>query len=193
MKGSMLLMVLAVPMLASGCKAKTVQVDRPETLEQLKLCRDGEAESKKLISAYEEQIRKLEQLAGGGGGGGGELVVTIEGEIKPARPGAAQVAIDTKAAAVQSQNFIDIVQKSRGAIQKCYEQALKKDTNLQARTVTLNVSASFSAAGQFQRTSFTPVISEAFDQCMRGVASKWALPTSTQAMTFKAQVSLTPS
>jgi hypothetical protein len=85
------------------------------------------------------------------------------------------------------------VQKSRGAIQKCYEQALKKDTSLQARTVTLNVSASFSAAGQFQRTSFSPVISEAFDGCMRTVAGKWQLPAAAQGMTFKAQVSLTPS
>lgn len=197
MKGSTLLSMalstaLALPLLAGGCKAKKELVDRPETLDALKLCREGDAENKKLIAAYEEQIRKLEQ-AGAGGGGGGELVVTIEGEIKPARPGAAQVAVDTKAAAAQSQNFIDIVQKSRGAIQKCYEQALKKDTNLQARTVTLNVSASFSAAGQFQRTSFSPVISEAFDQCMRAVAAKWTLPASTQAMTFKAQVSLTPS
>jgi hypothetical protein len=190
MKGSVLL-VIALAAAASGCKAKKELVDRPETLDELKRCKDGELESKKLIATYEEQIRKLEQSSGGGGAN--ELVVTIEGEIKPPRPGAAQVAVDTKAAAAQSQNFIDIVQKSRGAIQKCYEQALKKDTNLQARTVTLNVSASFSAAGQFQRTSFSPVISEAFDQCMRAVAAKWTLPTSTQAMTFKAQVSLTPS
>ncbi len=86
-----------------------------------------------------------------------------------------------------------LLSKSRGAIQKCYEQALKKDTNLQARTVTLNVSASFVPGGQFQRLSFTPVISEAFDQCMQGVAGKWSLPTLAQGMTFKAQVSLTPS
>ncbi len=184
-----LVLVLAA---AAGCKAKTEMVDRPETLDALKNCQRALDDGNKLARTYEEQIRKLEQ-AGTGGGAAGELIVTIEGEIKPARPGATQVAVDTKAAAAQSQNFIDLVQKSRGAIQKCYEQALKKDTTLAARTVTLNVSASFTATGQFQRTSFTPVISETFDSCLRSIAGKWTLPTSTQAMTFKAQVSLTPS
>jgi hypothetical protein len=191
MKSSLLLVIaLGAPVVLGGCKAKKELVDRPETLEALKNCQTNAEENKKLIASYEAEIRRLEQNAGGAAG---ELVVTIEGEIKPPRPGAAQVAVDTKAAAAQSQSFIDVVQKSRGAIQKCYEQALKKDTSLQARTVTLNVSASFNAAGAFQRTSFSPTISDAFDQCMRGVASKWSLPTSTQAMTFKAQVSLTPS
>lgn len=174
-----------------GCKAKEKLVDRPETLDALKKCQDNAEENKKLIASYEAEISRLQR--GGGAGGAGEVVVTIEGEIKPARPGSPAVNIDPKILAAQSQSFIDIVQKSRGAIQKCYEQALKKDTNLQARTVTLNVSASFSAAGQFQRTSFTPVISEAFDSCLRGVAAKWQLPASPQPMTFKAQVSLTPS
>ncbi len=192
MKSSLLVVIaLGAPVVLGGCKAKKELVDRPETLEALKNCQNNAEENKKLIASYEAEIRRLEQSAGGGAAG--ELVVTIEGEIKPPRPGATQVAVDTKVAAAQSQSFIDVVQKSRGAIQKCYEQALKKDTSLQARTVTLNVSASFTAAGAFQRTSFSPTISDAFDQCMRGVASKWSLPTSIQAMTFKAQVSLTPS
>jgi hypothetical protein len=181
----------AVALAAAGCKAKETKVDRPETLDALKKCQDNADENKRLIASYEAEIRRLEQA--GAGAGAGEIVVTIEGEIKPARPGAPAVAIDPKLVAAQSQSFIDIVQKSRGAIQKCYEQALKKDTNLQARTVTLNVSASFSAAGQFQRTSFSPVISEAFDGCLRSVAARWQLPAAAQGMTFKAQVSLTPS
>jgi hypothetical protein len=196
MKGSSLLasfLACGVAALGAGCKAKEKLVDRQETLDTLKKCQDNAEENKRLIASYEAEIRRLEQ--NGAGAGAGEIVVTIEGEIKPARPGAPGLpaTIDPKLVAAQSQSFIDIVQKSRGAIQKCYEQALKKDTNLQGRTVTLNVSASFSAAGQFQRTSFSPVISEAFDGCMRSVAGKWQLPAAAQGMTFKAQVSLTPS
>ena len=186
-----LLLTGALAGAGAGCKAKEKLVDRPETLDSLKKCQDNAEENKRLIASYEAEIRRLEQ--NGAGAGAGEIVVTIEGEIKPARPGAPAVTIDPKLVAAQSQSFIDIVQKSRGAIQKCYEQALKKDTGLQARTVTLNVSASFTAAGQFQRTSFSPVISEAFDSCMRSVAGKWQLPAAAQGMTFKAQVSLTPS
>lgn len=181
----------AVMLAASGCKAKKELVDRPETLDALKKCQDNAEENKKLITSYEAEIRRLEQSASSAG----EVVVAIEGDALKVRPGAPGVtpSVDPKIAAAQSKSFIDIVQKSRGPIQKCYEQALKRDTNLQARTVTLNVSASFSAAGQFQRTSFAPSISDAFDSCMRAVASKWTLPATTQAMTFKAQVSLTPS
>lgn len=161
MKGSLLLVIAvsAAASTAAGCKAKKELVDRPETLDLLKKCQDNAEESKKLITSYEAEIRRLEQSATAAG----ETVVTIEGEalkVRPAAPGAQQT-LDPKIAAAQSRSFLDIVQKSRGPIQKCYEQALKRDTNLQARTVTLNVSASFSAAGSFsahplRRPSATP-------------------------------------
>jgi hypothetical protein len=188
MKG---LLLLAVALGAvTACKTKKELVDRPETLDLLKKCQDNSEENKKLIASYEAEIRRLEQK-----GGAGEVIVTIEGDaltVKPSGPGKVS-PIDNKVAAAQSKSFLDIVQKSRGAIQKCYEQALKRDTNLQARTVTLKVSATFTAAGQFQRTSFAPLISEPFDTCMRSVAAKWQLSGTTQAMTFQAQVSLSPT
>jgi predicted AAA+ superfamily ATPase len=187
------LLLLALVLSANpACKAKIEYKDTPATLDTLKKCQDGGEESKKLITSYEAEIRRLEANSGAAGG---DIVVTIEGDtltVKPGRPGAVS-PVDTKVAEQQSRSFVDIVSKSRGPIQKCYEQALKKDTNLQARTVTLRVSASFAAGGQFQRTSFAPSISEAFDTCLRSVASKWQLPSSTQAMTFQAQVSLNPS
>jgi hypothetical protein len=92
-----------------------------------------------------------------------------------------------------SKEFLNVVARSRGAIQKCYEQALKKNTGLQAKTVTLSVSASFAPSGQFKSSNFAPSLGDTFDNCIRTVAAKWALPTSSPAMTFKAQVSLTPS
>ena len=106
------------------------------------------------------------------------------GEVRP---------IDDKATAAASKEFLDVVAKSRGAIQKCYEQALKKNTGLQAKTITLSVSASFSNAGAYKSASFSPSLGDTFDNCIKTVASKWQLPANSPAMTFKAQVSLTPS
>jgi hypothetical protein len=111
--------------------------------------------------------------------------------VKPGAPGEVR-PIDDKVVGEAAKQFQNVVEKSRGAIQKCYEQALKKDTGLQARTVTLSVSASFTS-GQFKGSNFAPSLGDAFDACIRTVASKWTLPPSAPAMTFKAQVSLTPS
>jgi hypothetical protein len=130
-----------------------------------------------------------------GQGSGGEIVIAIEGNaltVRPGKPGEVR-PIDDKAAAAASKEFLNVVEKSRGAIQKCYEQALKKNTGLQAKTITLTVSASFSAQGAYQNSSFSPSLGDTFDNCIKTVASKWGLPTNSPAMTFKAQVSLTPS
>src|SRR5262249_961319 len=129
-------------------------------------------------------------------GSGAEIVVTIEGNaltVKPPKPGEAPRPIDDKVTAEASKEFLDVVAKSRGAIQKCYEQALKKNTGLQSRTVTLTVSASFSQSGAYRDSAFSPSLGDTFDNCIKTVASRWALPQNAPAMTFKAQVSLTPS
>lgn len=176
---------------AVACKGESKVSDTPETLAKLDNCQKGAADKEKLIKDYESQIAELEKNKANGN----EIVLTIEGNALTVKAGAggAPPVIDEKAAAAGSQKFLDIVSKSRGAIQKCYEQALKKNTGLQAKTITLKVSASFAATGDFQKTSFSPSVSDTFDQCLRAVASKWSLPGSTQAMTFQAQVSLTPN
>jgi hypothetical protein len=175
-----------------GCKGETVVKDNPDTLKDLDVCKKTLEESKKLAQALQDENARLMR-----GSGGTEIVVAIEGNmltVKPAKPGEAR-PIDDKVVAAASQEFEDLVKKSRGAIQKCYEQVLKKDTNLQARTVTLTVSASFSNAGQYQSSNFhaTQDLGDTFDSCMKTIAQKWQLPQNSQAMTFKAQVSLTPS
>ena len=139
------------------------------------------------------------EAARNGSGGQCEVVVAIEGNALTVKAGGgggggtATPPVDQKAAAAGTKEFLDVVAKSRGAIQKCYEQALKKNANLQAKTVTLTVSASFSQAGQYRDSSFAPSLGDTFDNCIKTVASKWQLPTNSPAMTFKAQVSLTPS
>jgi hypothetical protein len=177
---------------AIGCKGETVVKQDPDTLRDLEVCKKTLEESKKLAQALQDENARLMR-----GSGASEIVVAIEGNmftVRPGKPGEARPIDDTKVAAA-SKEFYDLVAKSRGSIQKCYEQVLKKDTNLQARTVTLTVSATFTGQGAYQSSSFqaSQNLGDTFDSCMKTIASKWQLPQNAQTMTFKAQVSLTPS
>lgn len=183
-------LVLA-PIVLVGCKGETVVKPDPQTTQDLDACNKAKAEKDKLISALQEENSALMRK-----GAGSEIVVAIEGNVltvKPGTPGTPRPPVDDKVAAAASKEFINVVQRSRGAIQKCYEQALKKNTGLQARTVTLTVNATFTGAGQYQNSAFSPSLGDTFDNCIKTVASKWTLPQNSPAMTFKAQVSLTPS
>jgi hypothetical protein len=178
---------------ALACK-NPAPTDKPETLAKLKDCEDrsaGLADKDRLIQQYEAEIARLKLE-----GGGKEIVLTIEGTalaIKSRPQGAGGPPVDDKTAQAMSQNFIDVVNKSRGSIQKCYEQALKKNTGLQAKTISLTVSASFQPSGAYSRSRFEPQLGDAFDGCMKSVAGRWKLPAATQGMTFQATVSLSPS
>lgn len=185
--------ILLPTALVFGCKGETAAKDTPETLRNLKVCNDSLEEAKKLAQAVQDENARLMREKGSGS----EIVVAIEGNmmtVKPAKPGETR-PIDDKVVAAASKEFEDLVHKSRGAIQKCYEQVLKKDTNLQARTVTLTLSATFTGGGAYSSSSFhaTQNLGDTFDNCMKTIAQKWQLPQNSQTMTFKAQVSLTPS
>ena len=176
--------------LVLGCK-ETVTKPDPDTLKELDVCKKTLEEKNKLVQALQDESTRNQAHTGG------EIVVVIEGgnfTVKPGPPGE-KPPVDDKVAAQASKEFIDVVQRSRGSIQKCYEQALKKNTGLQSHAVTLTVSASFTNQGAYQNASFsaTQPLGEQFDSCMKTVASKWQLPQSSPAMTFKTQVSLTPS
>ncbi|HMG23217.1 MAG TPA: hypothetical protein VK607_17900 [Kofleriaceae bacterium] len=174
----------------AGCKGDKVIQPDPQTKADLDLCLKDKAEKEKLIKAVEDENAQLMREKGKGA----EIVVSIEGNALTVRPGSPGEVrpLDDKVVGEASKEFLNVVERSRSAIQKCYEQALKKNTGLQAKTVTLSVQASF-ASGQFKSSNFAPSLGDSFDACIRTVASKWALPTSSPAMTFKAQVSLTPS
>jgi len=186
---------LAVLMMALGssvgCKGDRVIQADPQTKADLDRCLKDRLAKDKLIKAEEDENARLMRDKGAGA----EIVVSIEGNaltVRPPSPGEVR-PIDDKAVGEASKEFINVVARSRGAIQKCYEQALKKNTALQARTVTLSVSASFAQSGQYKSSNFAPSLGDSFDSCIRTVAAKWTLPTTSPAMTFKAQVSLTPS
>jgi len=190
---SIAIAVVLVSALALGCKGEKVIQPDPRTQEDLNTCQKNLGEKDKLIQALKDDNARL-QL---GAGSASEVAVTFDGScdkltVRPPKPGEVR-PVDDKATAAASKEFINVVERSRGAIQKCYEQALKKNTGLQAKTVTLSVSASFAPSGQFKSSNFAPSLGDTFDSCIRTVASKWALPTNSPAMTFKAQVSLTPS
>ncbi len=181
-----------VLLVLGACKGETKIQPDPKTQADLESCRAAMTEKDKLCKSLEDENARLLREKGGTAG---DIIVSIEGNaltVKPGKPGEVR-PIDDKQAGEASKQFIDVVAKSRGAIQKCYEQALKKDTSLQARTITLTVSASFSQAGGYKSSSFSPSLGDTFDTCIKTVAGKWALPQSSPAMTFKAQVSLTPS
>ncbi len=191
MMRSTITILIVFGLAATGCKGETVVKPDPQTQKDLDDCKKNSAEKDKLVKAVEEENARLMRNQGSGA----EIVVSIEGNaltVKPGKPGEVR-PIDDKATAAASKEFLNVVAKSRGAIQKCYEQALKKNTGLQAKTITLAVSASFSQAGQYRSSSFSPSLGDTFDNCIKTVASKWQLPTNSPAMTFKAQVSLTPS
>jgi hypothetical protein len=179
----------ALVTLGSVAACKTEKVIDPRTQQELDQCLKDKVEKDKLIKAEEDEARRLRDK-----GSGSEIVVAIEGTALTVRPAAAGETrpLDDKTLGEASKEFVSVVEKSRGAIQKCYEQALKKNTGLQARTVTLQVSASFTG-GQVKGSNFAPSLGDAFDACIRTVASKWTMPSSSPTMTFKAQVSLTPS
>jgi hypothetical protein len=186
--GTVLLLALVG---AAGCKGETKYKPDPQTQAALDTCKtNSDAKDKRIAALEADNARMLREQ-----GSGAQILVAIEGNaltVKPGAPGEVR-PIDDKQAALASKEFLDVVARSRGAIQKCYEQALKNNTRLQAQTITLTVSASFGASGTYKDASFQPSLGNPFDACIKTVASKWSLPSNSPAMTFKAQVSLTPS
>src|SRR5438067_2099668 len=114
--------------LAVGCKGETVIKPDPQTQADLDKCKkdkdDLDAYKKKLEAENAQLLQK---------GSGAEIVVTIEGDLMkvklpPTGTNTGGPPVDPKIAEAASKNFQNVVEKSRGAIQKCYEQALKKNT-----------------------------------------------------------------
>ncbi|HEY1554915.1 MAG TPA: hypothetical protein VGF94_08780 [Kofleriaceae bacterium] len=186
-----ILVVLSVACAGLGCKGETVVKPDPQTKTDLDNCKNHAAEQDKRIAALTDENAELMRKQGSGA----TITVAIEGNTLTVKPytGPAAPPIDNAAAAAGAKEFINVVQRSRGSIQKCYEQALKKNTGLQARTISLTVSASFSSSGAYKDSSFSPSLGDTFDNCIKTVASHWNLGANPPANQFQATVSLTPS
>jgi hypothetical protein len=186
---SAVLLSLLAASLAS-CKGKEVVTHDPEAAKQLADCKRDKEEKDKLIGMLQDENAKLQVKKGGG-----DIVVTIEGGnmvVKAGQPGGA-LPVDEKVAAAGAQEFLGIVERSRGAIQKCYEQALKKSSGLQSQEVSLTVYATFTPAGAVASSSSAPSLGEPFDGCFKQVAQKWTVKGSSSSMTYRSVVQLKPS
>lgn len=184
-----LLVVCLLSTLAAACGEKEVVKPDPQTESDLKQCRDDNKAKQDLIARLEKENAELKL-----GGGAQDVTVTIEGDVLtvsgksgPVTPGG-----DAKDEKLY-EAFVKAVRDSRGSIKKCYQQALKKNSALQARTVTLNIQVTYKSSGAVTSTRFDPRISDTFDKCMETVAQKWNLPAfSSRSVTFQTKLSLTP-
>jgi len=173
----------------AACKTKEVTKPDPETVKDLEACKAAKTEKDKLITALQDDNAKLQNKKSCS-----EVVVSIEGGNFTVKPGQAGEAppIDSKVAEAGAREFTEVVEKSRGSIQKCYEQALKRSSGLGSQTVKLTVEATFSPSGAYQSLTSSPSLGEPFDGCLRQVAQKWTIKQGSPTMTYRHRVNLTP-
>lgn len=187
--------VLGAALLGVGCKGKTVVKDNPETAEELAQCVANLKEKVAYIDTLNQTITDLESK---GGTGEDAVVVTIEGEVMSITAGQGKGPHgprDPKGNAKDAElyeAFVKRLKGSRGAIKKCYQSALKKNSALSTRTVTLNIGVNYKTSGKVKSANFNPRVSEQFDKCMDSVATKWTLPAMPRAVSFNYKQTLTP-
>lgn len=184
---------LAVCLLAvalGACKGEVKIQDNPETLKILQACQDGRKEKDEYIKQLEARLFDLQQKAEAGG----EVTVNITGDALTISGKGPSARAGGPAAADEElfRSFVSQVQGGRGAMQRCYQNALKKDTGLQARNITLNIQVRFTAAGKVSQATFQPRLSDSFDSCMSTVARRWTLTGTSQAITFQQPITLSP-
>jgi hypothetical protein len=180
----------------AGCKGGTTVKDNPDTIKKLGDLTTKLADKDTYIKTLESDLAACKLAAGGGNAN--EFVVTIQGdalEIKARPSGGGTPAVSDAVATELSQKFIELVRKSRGNITKCYEQALKKNASLQARTISLTGDRALRqpAATSPSRASSPDSLGTAFDGCMQGVAKNWKFPETASGMSFQSTVTLSPS
>jgi hypothetical protein len=175
-----------------ACKGETVIRPDPATQSALDQCNKDKAS----LTDYKKQLEASNADLQNKQGSGGQIIVSFEGTlltVRPPRAGEAPHPLPDKVTQAASEAFRASVEKSRGGIQKCYQAILKKDAAIQAKTITLIMSTTFSGAGAFQSASYSPSLGDNFDTCMRSVAAKWTIPANSPTLTFVAPVALTPT
>ncbi len=193
--------VLLMAMSSAACGTKTKIQEDPETRENLNKCDANLKEKVAYINTLNERITALE--SGTVAPPEGAIVVNIEGEVMtivagkgrgPNTSGGTNGG-DTKGSAKDAElyaAFVKQLKRSRGSIKKCYQNALKKNSALSSRTVTLNIGVNYKTNGKVKNAQFSPRVSERFNQCMDGVAKNWTLPGMPRAVSFNYKQTLTP-
>jgi hypothetical protein len=179
----------------AACKGETKQVDNPETKRALDDCVADKASKEQINARLIDENAKL--LKGNTAGAAVEYTVNIQGDILSVKPGGgggqAPPDIDPKVRTTLTIQFEDIVRKSRGAFQKCYEGALKKRTDLQSKPQMLTVIATFDKDGIYKSSTFTPNIEATFDNCVHAIATHWALPNGSPPINIGGSIELKPT
>ncbi|HTE56167.1 MAG TPA: hypothetical protein VK698_35185 [Kofleriaceae bacterium] len=170
-----------------ACKGKTKTQEDPESTQKLTDCEKNLKEKEAYIATLEKRLAD---------GEGATVVVNIEGEaMKISGKGPHELADGSAGNADDAklyEAFLASLRKSRGSIQKCYQNALKNNATLQARSVTLAIEVQYKASGAVTDASFSPRIDESFDRCMDAVTKRWTLPAMPRAVAFNYKQTLTP-
>ena len=181
------LTAMAVALALGACKGKTTYKDDPETTQKLTDCEKNLKEKASYIATLEKRLAD---------GAGSIVMVNIEGEAMKisgkgpheSTAGDAGNADDAKL----YEAFVASLRRSRGSIQKCYQNALKNNATLQSRSVTLNIEVQYRTSGSVTDARFSPRIDPSFDRCMDSVARRWTLPAMPRAVAFNYKQTLTP-
>jgi hypothetical protein len=180
-------LVAAFALALGACKGKTKYKDDPETTQKLTDCEKNLKEKEAYIATLEKRLAD---------GAGALVTVSIEGEaMKISGKGPHESTDGEKGNAADAklyEAFVASLRKSRGSIQKCYQNALKNNATLQARSVTLNIEVQYKTSGSVTEARFSPRIDPGFDRCMNSVARRWTLPAMPRAVAFNYKQTLTP-
>ncbi len=194
------LITIAAVLVCFGCKGETKFKDKQETLDRLAQTETALKEKSTLLNELNAQVAELRM-------GGDMVVISMEGpkangepgaiiEIKGSGPnGRAGGKSDRKGNAKDAELYDAFVQKvrsSRGSIKKCYEGALKKRSDLQARSVTIAMEVNYRTSGLVSSSSFNPQLTPEFGTCMKTVAARWKLPAMPATTRFTYRQKLTP-
>ncbi|HWM84293.1 MAG TPA: hypothetical protein VNO33_00620 [Kofleriaceae bacterium] len=169
-----------------ACKGKTKFKDDPETAQKLTDCEKNLKEKEAYIATLEKRIAD---------GAGSMVTVNIEGEAMKISGKGPHESTDGQGNADDAklyEAFVASLRRSRGSIQKCYQNALKNNATLQARSVTLNIEVQYKTSGSVTDSRFSPRIDQSFDRCMEAVARRWTLPAMPRAVAFNYKQTLTP-
>ncbi len=118
-------------------------------------------------------------------GDGLEIVGTTgKGPNETARPNKSATKPGNADDQALYKSFLKAVNRSRGGIKKCYQRALKADSSLQARTISMKIKVKYNVAGQVTGTGFSPRISSKFDSCMSSITKRWETACATSSGVF---------
>jgi hypothetical protein len=187
----------ALPVFA-GCKAETTTSDRPETLARLAEYERAVADKDRLIKQQSERIDELDdgvviKLQGPEVDGTPGPIVEIVGRGPNARAtGGGGGDEPTQSDVDVYKAFVGKVDGSHGRMRKCYEAALKANSELQAKTVMLHIKVRYFTTGEVSTATFLPEISPEFARCATAVARSWTLNPLPEPISVEYQTRLKP-